>query len=68
MPRAYSDRTFSSNPVNRVRCFSISRGSNSPFRSRGVASSISPKSPLGLLLVLPLQALPLVFAVISPLA
>jgi hypothetical protein len=33
----------------------ISRGSNSPLRSRGVSSSISPKSPFNVLAVTPVS-------------
>ena len=44
MPLAYMDNIFSSiSPLRVVWFFFTSCGSNSPFRSRGMESSISPR-------------------------
>src|SRR3954464_8179072 len=59
IPRAYMDRIFSSNPVNRVCPLATIFGSNVPFRSRGVSSSNSPQSPFNFLQVFPFRELPL---------
>ena len=59
MPRAYIDKILSSNPVQRVWFFATISGSNVAFRSRGVSSSISPKSPFSVFFVFPLREFPL---------
>jgi hypothetical protein len=59
MRRAYIDTILSSKPVNRVCPRDTIMGSNVRFRSRGVSSAISPKSPFSALVVMPLRELPL---------
>src|ERR1035438_9664981 len=61
MPRAYIDRILASNPAMRVWPLAMIRGSNVASRSRGVAISISPKSPFKVFLLFPLRRLPFGF-------
>ncbi len=59
MPRAYSERILSSNPVHRVWCLGTICGSKLPSRSRGISMGSSPNSPLSVFLLLPFRVLPL---------